>query len=119
MKKLIFVAFVLLVIFACDEENSPVKVQYRVSDAYAETHISYQNESGSLESETINFQSAEDTWNYSFEAKHGDIVYISAQYADTASSVNISILLDGKVYKEKYSESEPGKIITVSGTIPF
>jgi hypothetical protein len=61
----------------------------------------------------------EDIWDFNYTDKRGEIVYISARYTDSTSSVNVKILIDGKVYKQGSSNNEPNKYVTVSGTIPY
>jgi len=75
--------------------------------------------SGNVLAETIDFESVEDVWTYSYTDKRGEIVYISTRYTDSTSSVNVRILVDGKIYKQGSSINEPNKYITVSGTIPY
>jgi hypothetical protein len=119
MKKLILVVSAIWIITGCETEQLPVKVDYVITNAYSETEIKYQDENGTLHTETVEFESIEDRWKYSFPGEKGNIVYISTRYYDSTSSVNVQILLDGKIYKEKYSEKEPGQYITISGSIPY
>jgi len=119
MKNLIYIPVILLIIFACEKESTIVKVRYKVSNAYSETEIIYRDIEKNLKTEMVDFQSGEDVWQYSFEGEKGDIVYISTRYTDSISSVKVRILLDGKIYKEGSSNNEPGKYVTVSGTIPY
>jgi hypothetical protein len=72
-----------------------------------------------MNTDTVNFDSGEDIRSYSFSGEKGDIVYVSAIYTDSASSVKVEILLDGKIYKSGSSNNEPGKYVIVSGTIPY
>jgi len=119
MKKLIYITVFVFLIVACEKEREEVSVQYRVSNALAETEISYQDESGAILKETVNFESGQDIWAKSIILKRGEIVYLSAKYADSASSVKAQILIDGKVYKEKSSNQQPDEYVIVSGTIPY
>lgn len=119
MKKLIYIFALLLIILACEKEREEVTVKYRVSNAYSETELKYQDGDANLKSEVVNFESTEDIWDYSFTGNRGDIIYISTVYHDSTSSVKVEILLDGKTFKVGSSTHEPDKYITVSGTIPF
>lgn len=119
MRKLIYLSVVLLMLSACEKDDENVMISYKVSNAYADTDISYRNIDAQIITETIEFESAEDIWNYSMELKRGDIVYLSAIYHDTTSSVKLQILVDGKVFKEGSNNNEPGKYLTVSGSIPY
>ena len=119
MKKLIYISLIFIVLAACEKERQEVMVKYEISNAYSQTEVSYRNNEGNLIHETIDFESIEDVWNYSYTEKRGEIVYISARYTDSTSSVNVRILVDGKIYKQGSSNNEPNKYITVSGTIPY
>lgn len=119
MKKFIYISLVFLVLVGCEKEREEVSVKYEVSNAYAPTDISYRNSDGEIINETIEFQSVEDVWNFNYTEKRGEIVYVSTRYSDSTSSVNVRILIDGKVYKQGSSNNEPNKYITVSGTIPY
>ena len=119
MKKFICISFVFLMLLSCDKENATVKVRYEASKAYADTEISYRDGDGQLVKEWVAFESGEDTWRFDMDLKKGDIVYISAMYQDTASSVRLRILIDRKVYKEGTSINEPEKYLIVSGTVPY
>jgi hypothetical protein len=119
MKKIIILALLSMLLFACEKDNNSVKVTYKVSNAFASTSVNYRNVSGSLINESINFASSEDIWLHSFEIDRGEIVYLSAQYLDSLSSVKLQIIVDGKVFKEGSSNNEPQKFVTVSGSIPY
>jgi hypothetical protein len=115
---LVIFVFVLFTI-ACVKENDKVPVQYRVSSAYAETEISFRNDQQDIITEIYPFQSGEDIWTWSGQLLKGEIVYLSTRYTDSASSVKVQILVDGKIYKESSSNNEPNKYLIVSGTVPL
>lgn len=119
MKKLILVIFVYLLMTACETENEKINVTYRVSNAYAETEVSYRNSDAQIVSEVITFNSPQDIWTYDMSLRRGEIVYISAIYSDSTSSVKLEILMDGKLFKEGSNNNEPGKYLILSGSIPF
>lgn len=119
MRKFILITAVVLLSIACDKENEQVKVDYRVSNAYSDIEVSYRIENEQLINEWYEFDSGEDVWTYSMYLEQGEIVYLSARYVDSTSSVKLQILIDGKIYKEGSSNNEPDKYLTVSGTIPF
>ncbi len=119
MKKLLYLFAFILILLACEKENSNVKVTYKVSNAVAETEIVFRNSDQNIQTINVNFQSATDVWSYSFETKKGEILYVSAIYQDSTSGVNVQILTDGKVYKQGSSKNEPGRYVTVSGTVPY
>ncbi len=119
MKKLIYISLIFTILIACEKERQDVTVKYEISNSYSPVEVSYRNSDGNIIAETINFESIEDVWNYSYTDKRGEIVYISGRYTDSTSSVNVRILVDGKEYKQGSSNNEPNKYITVSGTIPY
>lgn len=119
MKKTVILSLFLLLLFSCEKEDESVQVIYKVSNAYSSTTINYRDVSGSIITESVNFASGQDIWQYNFETVRGEIIYLSAQYADSSSSVNLQILIDGKVFKEGSSNNEPEKFVTVSGSIPY
>lgn len=119
MKRFIYLFLVLPMFYACDDNREEVLIKYQVSNAYSPVEIKFRNADGIVIGETVNFESAEDRWQYSCEADRGDIVYLSARYNDSTSSVKLMIIIDGKVYKQGSSVNEPDKYITISGTIPY
>ena len=119
MKKFIYISVVFLILVACENENDAANVSYKVSNAYADTEVSYRDCNGITVSNLIEFESGEDVWNYSMKLNRGEIIYLSAVYQDSSSSVNLQIIVDGKVYKQGSSNNQPQKYITISGTIPY
>lgn len=119
MKKLILTVVVTLMLLACEKEYASISVKYEVSNATSGTQIAYRNASAALISEWVEFESLQDTWSHNMMLEQGAIVYLSAMYMDSASSVKVRILVDGKIYKEGSSNNEPEKYLTVSGTIPY
>lgn len=119
MKKLIYISLIFAVFIGCEKERQEVKVKYEISNAYSPIAISYKNSDGQIVAETIEFESVEDVWTYNYVDKKGEIVYVGASYTDSTSSVNIQIVVDGKVYKQASSNNEPYKYLIVSGTIPY
>ena len=119
MKKFICLSVVSMMLLACEKEDAAIMVTYEVSNAYADTEITYRNSDKQVIMESVAFESGEDTWHYSMESMQGDIVYLSARYMDTASSVKLRIIIDGKTYKEGSSNNEPDKYLTVAGTVPY
>jgi len=119
MKRLIYLFLISMLIASCEKDREVVPVKYQISNAFSPVNIKYRNTDGVVSSETIDFESSEDVWQYSFENKRGEIVYLSAKYSDSTSSVKLMIIIDGKVYKQGSSINEPEKYVTVSGTIPY
>ncbi len=119
MKQIGLFLFAVLLFSACNKEDETVVVQYKASNGYSNTQIKYRDAEGVLVSGNIDFPGGEDVWTYGFDGKKGDIVFISAIYYDSTSSITLQILLDGKIFKEATSNNETDEILTISGTIPY
>lgn len=118
MKRLLFLAAVLLFLVSC-EENTVKSVRYHATGAISLFTVTYLNEAGTLITEEVPAASAEDEWDYSFSEKQGEIVYLSANYKDISSGINLAILIDGKIYKQASSQHDTISYVIVSGTIPY
>jgi len=119
MKKLIYISLIIVVLIACEKEQQEVKVKYEISNAYSPVDVTYIVSDGQMVYEQIEFESIQDVWTYNFTDKRGEIVYMGASYTDSTSSMNIQIVVDGKIYKQGSSNNEPYKYLIVSGTIPY
>lgn len=119
MKKLIIVVVVPILLWGCEKENDRVGITYRLSNAHFDVEVRYRNETEELIEQTVEIEDEHDIWNYTFEADAGDILFFAGTYYDSASSARFQILMDGKVYKEQFSNNEPGQPVIVSGTVPF
>lgn len=104
---------------ACSKNNQNIEVEYRINNSTAMTAIGFRNEKGLLINDSLDFASNQDIWQYNMQLKRGEIVYLSAIYHDSSSSVNVEILMDGKIYKQKTSVQEPEKYVIVSGIVPY
>ncbi|MBL7139011.1 MAG: hypothetical protein ISS17_09580 [Bacteroidales bacterium] len=118
MKKIILVLLVTFTCIAC-EKNEDIPVRYQATDAVAGFTVTYRNNAGDLITEEVTVASAEDEWNFSFKAKKGDIVYLSAIYKEITSGIKLAILIDGKVYKQASSQYDTINYVIVSGTVPY
>lgn len=101
------------------EKGTETSVLYRATDANAPFTVTYRTETGELLSVMVPATSTQDEWTYSFPAAKGEIVYLSAHYSDITSGITLSILLNGKVYKESSSRNDTLSFLIVSGTIPY
>jgi hypothetical protein len=119
MKKFIFIFGLVIFAIACEKDDEQVDVTYRLSNAIADIDLSYRNVDGQIVTQTIEIRSLEDVWAKPLEMNKGDIVYLTAIYFDSTSSVKLQILMNGKVYKEASSNQKPEVYLTVSGTIPY
>jgi len=120
MKKSITPALVfLLLLSSCLKEEEAVNVQYLVSGSTSAVEISFLDEQGSLQTLNRDFISLNDFWSHTYDAAEGKLVYLSARYTDSTSSVKCRIFIDGKLYKQNASTYDPGRYVIVSGTIPY
>jgi hypothetical protein len=118
-KRIVYHVLILVFVSGCVKEPDPVSVSYRIGEAYAPVEIAYRDHNGNLQTRTVSFESIQDTWQETLSMNPGEIVYLSAFYSDSLSSVKVQIMTDGKVYKEAYSVREPDKYLIVSGVIPY
>lgn len=119
MKRLLNLAISLMILSGCEIDRESVPVVYKVSGAVSAVSIEFRDQDGNLQHDSLFFTSTADIWQTSVENRRGEIVYLSGSYADTTGSVKLMILLDGKIYKQASSMYEPGKVIVVSGSIPY
>ncbi len=117
--KIIILVILGIFIFSSCEKREEKKVEYRASNATSDYQISYRLPSGELKTETIEAISQQDEWSYSFVAEQGEIVYVSGNYKDINSSLKITILVDGKAYKQSSSIGDTISYVTVSGVVPY
>jgi len=118
MKKVILVILVIFTFAAC-EKKEDIPVRYLATDAVSGFTVTYRNSAGDLITEEVTVASTEDEWDYSFKARKGDIVYLSAIYTDITSGIKLVLLVDGKIYKQASSQHDTIKYVIVSGTIPY
>jgi hypothetical protein len=104
---------------SCEKEPEEVKVTYLATNSDSEFQIVYRDENNKTTTKTVNVNSADDEWIYKFDAEKGDIVYLSAYYADPESSISLKIMIDEKVFRQGYSVNDTTRWVTVSGTIPY
>ena len=117
--KIIILAILGIFIFSSCEKRDEKKVEYRATNAISDYQISYRLPSGELITETFAASSQQDQWSYSFVAEQGEIVYVSGNYKDINSGLNIRILIDGKIYKQGSSIGDTVRYVTVSGVVPY
>jgi hypothetical protein len=120
MKKSILAALLFLLLFSsCLKEEEVMKVQYQVTGSTSAVEISYLDEQGTLQTTNRDFISLNDYWSRTYDAEQGQLIYLSARYTDSTSSVRCRIFIDGKLYKQNASTFDPGRYVIVSGTIPY
>jgi hypothetical protein len=119
MKNRIIIIIISLMAFSACEKREDKLINYVATDATSEFTIQYRDASGILMDETIQAESAQDTWNHAFIAPQGGIVYLSGKYTDINSSLKLIIYVDGKIYKQGSSIGDTLKYLTVSGVIPY
>ncbi|MBI9035170.1 MAG: hypothetical protein JEZ03_11930 [Bacteroidales bacterium] len=119
MKNLIILMLVVVSLFSCAREEEVFEVTYVIEKASSNVDIQFLNKNHLLEDFYFKPQSAEDLWEYKFEALQGDILHLNAIYYDTLSGVKASILIGGKIYKSRETLNEPGRNVVVAGVLPF
>lgn len=118
MRRLLYILPLVFILASCQKDVEK-QVSYRITNSVSGFHVNYRAADGSLVMKDIESASAEDVWQYSFFAREGDIVFVSAIYKDISSAIDVRILIDGKVYKQGSSNQDTVKYVTVSGTVPF
>ena len=68
------------------------------------------------DSQATQIPSVKKRWKYSFRAKSGDYVYISAQSNQRGKTVNVEISYKGKTFKQESGEGDFA-LATASGTL--
>ena len=119
MKNTIILIIISIITFTACEKREDKMVKYVATDATSDYTINYRDESGTLQTQTISAESAQDKWNYSFKLDQGEIVYLSGKYNDINSALKLTIYIDGKVYKQSNSIGDTLKYLTVSGVVPY
>jgi len=118
MKRYLLLIILLPLLLSC-EKNGDIPVRYHATGAVSPFTVTYLDETGSLVTLQVPVESAEDEWDYAFTSSKGEIVYLSAIYKDITSGINLSILIDGKIYKQASSQFDTIHYVIVSGTIPY
>jgi len=119
MYKIIFIIPTLFILFTSCSDTDRKKITYVTTGAISAYNLQYINDKNELTSTEVLPQSTQDQWVYSYIADEGEIVYVSGIYKDINSSLNIMILIDGKVYKQASNEADTLFYLTVSGTVPY
>lgn len=97
--KLVCVCLLAVLVSGCtDMFKSDVK--YSVSGTASSVSLTYENEDGG----TSQVSSVPLPWSYSFKAKEGDFLYISAQNNSSSGSVNVKISVNGDTRKSSSSD---------------
>lgn len=118
MRFAIIAVTTLALLLASCTKNKQVMVTYETTGAISVYNLQYLD-NGTMQQTTVQPQSAQDKWDFSFTGEEGDIVYVSGKYNDLNSALKIMIKVDGKVYKQASNEGDTLKFLTVSGIVPF
>jgi hypothetical protein len=86
-------------------------IEYEVTGSAQSASLTYQNRDGGTSQEDVSIP-----WTYSFTARSGDFVYISAQNEGEYGTVTVNIYLDGVQVKTSTS-SGAYVIATASGSV--
>jgi len=118
MKKLLCLLLVaMLFTVSCAKDEPPVipkySVKYEVISNPAGFDITYKNVDG----DTIRKSISSTEWTTTFEALHGQLVYISAKANNTGATITSTIYSENKVFK---SSTSVGDYVTAtaSGSLP-
>ena len=79
--KNILILIVVILVSGCTKITQ-VNVVYETTAAISEYNLQYMTPEGSLEKAIVSPESAQDVWQYSYQAEQGDIVWISAKCRD-------------------------------------
>lgn len=98
-------------IFSGNKEKKPAKfIVTGTANSYLVTYKKCDD------SQAAQLQMNKKKWKYSFTAKPGDYVYVSAQSNEKNKSVNVEIIYDHKTFLTS-SQTGDYAIATVSGTL--
>ncbi len=118
MKKFWILLSIIIPLLACEKEEE-VSVEYLVSNNSSGFLVNYLNENGNLITEAVDNNSAQDRWSYSFKTDRGNIVFISAIYTEVNDGIKVTLIIDGKTFKQGSSSNDTINYVTVSGTVPY
>jgi len=119
MKSALYIMFLATLMLLGCTRNTMIKVEYQASEITYPYTIKYLNGDGRLIQQTINPVSQEDIWTYSLLLNEGSIVYLSGIYKNSNASLRLTIKVDGKIYKEGYSQNDTLNYLVVSGVVPY
>jgi len=119
MRLLVGVSLISIALFAISCEETPTgpstkSIQYSVTGTAGITvDITISNEND----DTSQFSDVLVPWSFSFQAKKGHFLYVSAQNQASSGTVNEIIYIDGKEWKRSTSEGAY-VLVSASGTCP-
>ena len=117
---IIILAIFSILFVACEKQTDNVKVTYRIIYFQDGFEVLYRHDSDSLFKQKVEgVYTLATPWIYSFEAKKGDILYVSMKDTIINSYSRVQILIDGKIYKEKARTQDRLMPVTVSGVVPY
>jgi len=99
---------IVLLILSCSKKKEDesggsgevvYQVKYEVTGTAKTVFVTYVNESGGTSQES----NVSLPWSYTFTAKPGDFVYISAQNEGETGSVTVTIYKNGSIFKTSTS----------------
>ncbi len=111
--RVFFILLLFITISGCIlDPNYDVKYEVRGGSGVSKAMLTYENSSGGTSQTTTSSL----PWTYSFEAKSGTWVYLSAQNGHGGGGVQANIYIDGDLWKTSTSNGAY-VIATSSGTI--
>ncbi|MGE0363051.1 MAG: hypothetical protein AB7R67_20225 [Vicinamibacterales bacterium] len=111
LRRAILVAFVGATLASCDTITGASNIEYRIGGGAARVSVTYQSSSDG----TSQAASVTPPWSYSWKAKRGDFLYVSAQVIQGNGTVIVSIYKDGDLVDSAQGTGF-GAIATASGT---
>lgn len=118
MKKLLIILIYSFILWSCTD-NHLSQVTYLATLSANPVKIEYLNKNGNLVDTLFDARTEDDQWQVTFPAEEGDILFLSGKYHDIHTSLKLMIKINGKVYKEAYSEADTNIFLIVSGTVPY
>jgi len=118
MKKLLIILIYSFILWGCTGYRLS-QVTYLATLSTNPVQIEYLNRNGNLVDTLFDARSEDDQWQVTFPAEDGEILFLSGKYHDIHASLKLMIKINGKVYKEAYTEADTNNFLIVSGTVPY
>lgn len=93
MKRIAIILLLGITVFftSCEKESNPLEIKYEVKCDHYYCYITYQDESGYLRT----VESTDFDWEYTFNAKSGDQLYIMVEGPDPYAQIEATIYING------------------------
>jgi hypothetical protein len=112
MRRLAFLLIVITCLSGCDSLTGSSNIMYEITgNAASRVSVTYESDSGQSQ-----VSSAAVPWSYSFKAKKGDFLYVSAQIVQGAGPITVRIFKGSEIFKSG-TASGFAAIATATGTL--